>query len=269
MIIYKTTNLKNGKIYIGKDKKNNPKYFGSGVLLKNSIQKYGRENFEKVILEFCNDESHLNEKEIFWIEFYGSNNLEIGYNLTVGGDGNTGNWNGNHLTQDHKNKISESLKKSENFKKWWDGEAKKKLSEARKNSDKVKRLNESEEWRKKISESVKKSERFKSGIANPERSLKIKESMKNSGNHKKATTSEEFRRKCSQWQKGKKRSSEFMEKFIKSRNETISKKREIKKKNLILILEKNNYNIKSTAQEIGITETSVYRQIKLFEITKK
>ena len=33
MIIYKTTNLVNGKIYIGQDAKNNPKYLGSGVYL--------------------------------------------------------------------------------------------------------------------------------------------------------------------------------------------------------------------------------------------
>lgn len=29
MVIYKTTNLKNGKIYIGQDKHNNPDYIGS------------------------------------------------------------------------------------------------------------------------------------------------------------------------------------------------------------------------------------------------
>jgi hypothetical protein len=37
MIIYKTTNLINDKIYIGKDKHNNPKYYGSGLILNRSI----------------------------------------------------------------------------------------------------------------------------------------------------------------------------------------------------------------------------------------
>lgn len=40
MIIYKTTNLINNKIYIGQDKNNNPKYLGSGDLLKKAIKKY-------------------------------------------------------------------------------------------------------------------------------------------------------------------------------------------------------------------------------------
>ena len=33
MIIYKTINLLNGKVYVGKDEKNNPNYYGSGKIL--------------------------------------------------------------------------------------------------------------------------------------------------------------------------------------------------------------------------------------------
>ena len=33
-IIYKTTNIINGKIYVGQDKQNNPKYLGSGKILR-------------------------------------------------------------------------------------------------------------------------------------------------------------------------------------------------------------------------------------------
>lgn len=47
MIIYKTTNKINGKIYVGLDTKNNPKYLGSGKIIKFAIKKYGKENFEK------------------------------------------------------------------------------------------------------------------------------------------------------------------------------------------------------------------------------
>jgi hypothetical protein len=43
--IYKTTNLINGKIYIGKRSHKNPekdKYLGSGNVLKQAISKYGK-----------------------------------------------------------------------------------------------------------------------------------------------------------------------------------------------------------------------------------
>ena len=47
MIIYKTTNLINGKIYIGMSKNKKENYLGSGIYLKYAIDKYGKENFKK------------------------------------------------------------------------------------------------------------------------------------------------------------------------------------------------------------------------------
>ena len=44
MIIYITKNLITGKKYIGKDSNNNPEYLGSGALLLEDIQEYGKEN---------------------------------------------------------------------------------------------------------------------------------------------------------------------------------------------------------------------------------
>lgn len=87
MIIYKTTNLINGKFYIGQDNKNNEKYFGSGLLITKAIKKYGINNFKKEILEFCSSKKELNEREIFWIEKLNSMNKEIGYNISKGGTG--------------------------------------------------------------------------------------------------------------------------------------------------------------------------------------
>ena len=87
MIIYKTTNIINGKIYIGKDEKNNPKYLGSGTILKLAIKKYGKENFKKEILEYCNNREFLCILEIYWIEKLQSKNPKIGYNIKNGGNG--------------------------------------------------------------------------------------------------------------------------------------------------------------------------------------
>ena len=86
MIIYKTTNLKNNKIYVGQDTKNDPKYIGSGLLLTRSIAKYGKENFKKEILEYCTKDN-INEREIYWIDILKSSDKQIGYNISLGGQG--------------------------------------------------------------------------------------------------------------------------------------------------------------------------------------
>lgn len=85
MIIYKITNNFNNKIYIGQDRNNNPSYFGSGKKIQRAIKKYGKENFVKEILEECIDENHMNEREVYWISKYNSQDRKIGYNISNGG----------------------------------------------------------------------------------------------------------------------------------------------------------------------------------------
>jgi group I intron endonuclease len=85
MIIYKTTNLINGKIYIGQDSNNDPDYLGSGIALKRAIRKYGKINFNKETLDFCNNKDELNEREIYWINEFKSTDKKIGYNISKGG----------------------------------------------------------------------------------------------------------------------------------------------------------------------------------------
>jgi hypothetical protein len=66
--IYKTTNLINGKIYIGRHKATQfepHKYIGSGAILKSAIEKYGFENFKCELLDIADDKESLNEKEIY------------------------------------------------------------------------------------------------------------------------------------------------------------------------------------------------------------
>jgi len=85
MIIYKTINLINGKIYIGQDSKNNPNYLGSGKKLKYAFKKYGIENFKKMIIEECTSIKELNEREKYWIKKLNTTNHNIGYNVSFGG----------------------------------------------------------------------------------------------------------------------------------------------------------------------------------------
>lgn len=87
MIIYKTTNLVNGKIYVGKDAHNRSTYFGSGDILRRAIAKYGKDNFKKEILERCTSLPELAEREKYWIALHRSSDRKIGYNLTEGGIG--------------------------------------------------------------------------------------------------------------------------------------------------------------------------------------
>lgn len=109
MIIYKTTCLKNGKIYVGKDSHNNPSYYGSGLLLVKAIKKYGKHNFKKEILEFCNV-SNINEREIYWISQLNAMSHDIGYNRTPGGDG-CGSGVLNHFYGKHHSKKTRKLMK--------------------------------------------------------------------------------------------------------------------------------------------------------------
>lgn len=91
MYIYLITNDINGKIYIGKNQSSELwwklNYYGSGKLIKRAISKYGKENFTKTILFETEDKKELIEKEKFYIKHYNSQNLEIGYNISNGGDG--------------------------------------------------------------------------------------------------------------------------------------------------------------------------------------
>lgn len=112
MVIYKTINLVNGKIYIGKDKYNNPMYIGSGVLLKKAIKKYGKENFIKEILEECSNLEELSKREIYWIEEL--NAIKEGYNIAIGGCG--GNTIKNHPSNSEIREKMSNTRKNLNIK---------------------------------------------------------------------------------------------------------------------------------------------------------
>jgi hypothetical protein len=91
-IIYKTTNLVNGKFYIGKHNQSTDLfdgYYGSGSLLKKAIKKYGKDNFIRETLFKFDNEHSAYQKEISVI----SENLTnpLCYNLRTGGTGRSYN----------------------------------------------------------------------------------------------------------------------------------------------------------------------------------
>lgn len=87
--VYMTINKINNKKYIGRKKYANhyKSYLGSGSVIKEEIKKHGRDNFYRTILENCNSEEELNEKEKYWIDYFNATQNNEFYNLANGGIG--------------------------------------------------------------------------------------------------------------------------------------------------------------------------------------
>ncbi len=87
-MIYKTTNLINGKFYVGyhSSAKVDDDYLGSGKILKEAIKKYGSANFYKEILYTFStkQEALAKEKELVNEEFIKREDV---YNIKCGGEG--------------------------------------------------------------------------------------------------------------------------------------------------------------------------------------
>lgn len=90
MYIYKTTCIVNGKIYVGQcnRKSSSTSYLGSGMIILNAIEKYGRKNFNKEILKSdLNSQKDLDIWEQIFIRKLNSTDPNIGYNILKGGQG--------------------------------------------------------------------------------------------------------------------------------------------------------------------------------------
>jgi hypothetical protein len=87
-IVYLTTNLVNGKFYIGYHKtcNLNDSYLGSGKHLLNSVAKHGRENFKKETLFIFDSKEEAYAKEIEIIALHRKLN-PLCMNMHVGGSG--------------------------------------------------------------------------------------------------------------------------------------------------------------------------------------
>lgn len=99
--IYIIRNTINTKVYVGQTKKSIQQRFrqhvyeanrGCHYVIHKAMRKYGIDNFYIQPIEQC-DDSLLNDKEIYWIKFYKSNNPKYGYNMTEGGSRQGDPWN--------------------------------------------------------------------------------------------------------------------------------------------------------------------------------
>lgn len=88
--VYKTTNLINGKIYVGLHVTSNLEddYLGSGSNLKLAVKKYGKENFKREYIKLCNSPEEMYELEANIVneDFVKRSDT---YNMKTGG---TGSW---------------------------------------------------------------------------------------------------------------------------------------------------------------------------------
>lgn len=121
--IYITTNIVNGKQYIGSHSTDNMNdgYIGSGRCFLRSVKKYGRKNFKREILEECEPSLNLILEEKY-IKDYNTLSPD-GYNLSPTG--------GHGLRGKVSEKTIEKIRKS-NFGQKRSNDTKKKIAESKK-----------------------------------------------------------------------------------------------------------------------------------------
>ena len=113
-VIYRFKNNINGKVYIGQTTKSvrkrviqhmtnsRPWVKTKKSYFANALNKYGFENFTFDVIERCNNQQELDNRERYWIAYYNSNNKKYGYNIDSGG--NSGKKR-KPLSEEHKQKL--------------------------------------------------------------------------------------------------------------------------------------------------------------------
>jgi len=110
-LIYRTTNLINGKMYIGKQVNEKRKdYLGSGVAFTHALKKYGRKCFSReVLISGIENQRELSDIEIYYIGYYCAQQSKMYYNISGGGD-TPRNIPRSQWSEERKKKFSEDCK---------------------------------------------------------------------------------------------------------------------------------------------------------------
>lgn len=160
--IYITKYKIEGNKYIGKRKFSNgwKSYLSSGLHIKRAINLYGKENFERSIIDIAYSEKELNNKERYWIKYFNAVTDPNYYNIQHGGEGAaSGKYNhmfGRHFKHSEKTKKKISIaNKGHSF----SDKAKRNISLHHKNvsgeNNPMYGKHRSEELKKKLSDSMK------------------------------------------------------------------------------------------------------------------
>ena len=102
MQVYAINNIANGKVYVGQHSgedllaylKHNIRAAlrkaGNKLFLYRAIRKYGAENFTIRCIHKCADKAEMDRAEKAYIKLFGTQDPELGYNITAGGGGQLG-----------------------------------------------------------------------------------------------------------------------------------------------------------------------------------
>lgn len=213
--IYLLTNLVNQKKYVGQAQncytrmrqylRGNDKH----RLIGKALLKYGIDNFDLTLLETNLSLENLDQMEQYWMDYYQSYNLDIGYNVCK----EAGTTRGYHHTESDKAKMSEialkrfaehpeyrlSGEKSPHYGKHPSKETREKMSASRMGNQNAKGKTwvMSEETKTKISNALKGKQNCLGRKLSEETKAKIAESNRN------RVISEDSRKKMSESHKGK------------------------------------------------------------------
>jgi group I intron endonuclease len=107
--VYLTTNLINGKRYIGQTtRKESTTYFGSGKAIRKALAKYGKENFAREVLIYTFNKVDLDFLETHCIGEYKALDARNWYNIAAGGKTTRGFTGKNHSSA-HKEAVRQFM----------------------------------------------------------------------------------------------------------------------------------------------------------------